>query len=203
MSMGSQQASTPASTDARRELPAASSGPFQRTEDASSSAAQPTTSDADILGKLTLLEVRARLSQQPLQESAQSLVNDIDILEQWRGREHPSNSVRDAMLKLGSQWHVRGKIQGRKRPPADVAKELAELLRKHGIAMLNSSVAQPATATDLPKAIEPPMKKKRLQMRRTGLRACVLCSRGAVKTQPSFLRIVGCRLRCPWSPKLE
>ena len=96
---------------------------------------------ADRLSQLTLPEVHARLSQPSFQLSAQSLLDDMGILEQWRSLQHPSNSVRGAMLKLGSRWDVKGKVQGRKRPPADVAKELEERMREHGIAVLNSSGA--------------------------------------------------------------
>ena len=52
------------------------------------------------------------------------------------------NEVRDAMLKLGKFWKVLGCVQGQKRPPAEVAKEVEENTFKKAKEMLIGSVAR-------------------------------------------------------------
>ena len=84
------------------------------------------------------------LNSLPSRTSAQQLLEDIPILEEWQRVPHPSNKVRDAMLKLGQHWNVQGKMKGKKRPAADVAKDLEERMLERGKELLTGSVAQPA-----------------------------------------------------------
>ena len=81
---------------------------------AMSSAAESSAAAAECVGNPTLREMSARLSSLPSQASAQQLLEDIPILEEWQRAPHPSNKVRDAMLKLGQHWHVEGKKTGRR-----------------------------------------------------------------------------------------
>ena len=48
----------------------------------------------------------------------------VDTLQAWQSEARPSHKVRDAMTKLGSEWNVPQKTSGKKRAPADVAKDL-------------------------------------------------------------------------------
>ena len=48
----------------------------------------------------------------------------VDTLQAWQSEARPSNKVRDAMMKLGSDWNVPLKTSGKNRAPADVAKDL-------------------------------------------------------------------------------
>ena len=73
---------------------------------------KPSTSALDSMN-LTLPEVRSRLEGNTSQTCAQQLLEDIPILEQWQRAEKPSNEVRDAMMKLGTQWNVQRKVKGR------------------------------------------------------------------------------------------
>ena len=78
-----------------------------------SSAAESSAVAAECVGSPTLREMSSRLSSLPSQTSAQQLLEDIPILEEWQRAPHPSNKVRDAMLKLGQHWNVQGKRKER------------------------------------------------------------------------------------------
>ena len=56
------------------------------------------------------------------------LLSGAATLRAWHSEVNPSNKLRDAMTKLGSDWNVPQKICGKKRAPADVAKDLEKEL---------------------------------------------------------------------------
>ena len=118
--------------------------PTEASSGAMSSAAESSAAAAECVSSPTLREMSSRLSSLPSQVSAQQLLEDIPILEEWQRVPHPSNKVRDAMLKLGKHWNVQGQMKGKKRPAADVAKDLEERMLERGKELLTGSVAQPA-----------------------------------------------------------
>ena len=61
----------------------------------------------------------------------------------------PSHEVRNAMMKLGSHWEVKRCNQGKKRPPAEVAQELDERMRKKARELLSSSGTKPSSQSNL------------------------------------------------------
>ena len=127
---------------------------------AASSAALSSAVAAECVSSPTLREMSSRLHSLPSQTSAQQLLEDIPILEEWQRAPHPSNKVRDAMVKLGQHWNVQGKTKGKKRPAADVAKDLEERMLERGKELLAGSVAQPATQTSSSPADEASAPKK-------------------------------------------
>ena len=67
---------------------------------AMSSAAESSAAAAECVGSPTLREMSSRLSSLPSQASAQQLLEDIPILEEWQRAPHPSNKVRDAEISI-------------------------------------------------------------------------------------------------------
>ena len=106
---------------------------------AAMSSAAESAAAAECVSSPTLREMSSRLNSLPSQTSAQQLLEDIPILEEWQRAPHPSNKVRDAMLKLGKHWNVQGEMKGRKRPAADVAKELEERMLERGKELLTGA----------------------------------------------------------------
>ena len=109
-----------ASADAVSDHLAASSATYPRVQFApsklavsgASSAAKPARDQLDPSApasesmNLTLPEAHSRLKGASLQTRAQQLLQDIPILEKWQRAQQPSHEVRDAMMKLGTQWNV-------------------------------------------------------------------------------------------------
>ena len=117
---------------------------------AASSAAERSAGAAQCVTSPTLGEICSRLSSMPSQTSAQQLLEDIPILEAWQRAPHPSNAVRDAMLKLGKHWNVQGKVKGKKRAPADVAQEIEQRMLRTGSELLTSGQAlQPGSLREM------------------------------------------------------
>ena len=52
------------------------------------------------------------------------LLTDVAALRAWQSEAHASHKIRDAMMKLGSEWNVPQKAAGKKRAPQDVAADL-------------------------------------------------------------------------------
>ena len=96
----------------------------------------------------TLPDVLSMLTGESLQTGAQQLLQDIHLLQEWQRARNPGNKIRDAMLKLGTLWDVPRKVEGKKRPPAEVAQEIEENMLKTAKTMLSGSVAKPATPVD-------------------------------------------------------
>ena len=67
-----------------------------------------------------------------LQADARQLLQGVPVLQEWQRARSPSNQVRDAMLKLGTGWDVPRKVEGKKRPPAEVEQEVEENMLKQG-----------------------------------------------------------------------
>ena len=97
-----------------------------------------------------VLPMLQKLEKEPL---AQKLVEDIPKLQKWQDKcqeqRKPSNEVRDAMMKLGPRWDVKQNEQGKKRPPAEVARELEERMHKKARELLSRSVAKPSSQSNL------------------------------------------------------
>ena len=79
---------------------------------------------------LTLPDVLSMLEREALQADAQRLLQDKPVLQAWQRARNPSNKARDAMLKLGTLWGVPRQVEGKKRPPAEVAREVEENMLK-------------------------------------------------------------------------
>ena len=131
----------PASADAVSELTAASAAtsldvrvPTSITS--ASSAAKPATEQLDLSAPasesltLTLPDVLSQLIGESLQADARELLQDIPVLQEWQRARNPGHKIRDAMVKLGRLWGVSSTVQGKKRPPAEVAQEIEENMLK-------------------------------------------------------------------------
>ena len=94
-------------------------------------------------GSLELKRVRYLLQGLASEARVHSLVANIDVLLKWQEVPKPSNSIRDDMLKLGSEESVARQVQGKKRQPADVASDLEEKLVHKSWTLLGHSVAKP------------------------------------------------------------
>ena len=94
-------------------------------------------------GSLELKRVRYLLQGLASEARVHSLVANIDVLLKWQEVPKPSHSIRDDMLKLGSEESVARKVQGKKRQPADVASDLEEKLLHKSWTLLGHSVAKP------------------------------------------------------------
>ena len=96
----------------------------------------------------TLPDVLSMLKGESLQADAQQLLQDIPVLQEWQRARNPGHKIRDAMLKLGTLWGVPRQVEGKKRPPAEVAQEIEENMLKKAKKILIGSVAKPATQSD-------------------------------------------------------
>ena len=56
------------------------------------------------------------------------MLSDTATLQAWQKTAFPSHEQRDAMMKLGSDWHVPQKNNGQKRKLAEVAEDLQKQL---------------------------------------------------------------------------
>ena len=98
-----------------------------------SSAAKPATT-------LTLTDVFTTLLEgNSSNADAQKLLPDIPVLQEWQRATRPSHKVRDAMLKLASNWSVTQKVQGKKRTPSEAAQDIEESMLKKGRHMLSGT----------------------------------------------------------------
>lgn len=61
------------------------------------------------------------LSHRAHEAGVKKLFTDITKLREWQSTTRPTNKQRDAMMKLGSDWHVPQKAHGKKMPPNIVA----------------------------------------------------------------------------------
>ena len=82
-----------------------------------------------------------------MQADARQLLQDIPVLQEWQRARNPGHKIRDAMLKLGTLWDVPRQVEGKKRPPAEVAQEIEEDMLKKAKKILIGSVAKPATSS--------------------------------------------------------
>ena len=85
------------------------------------------------------------LKGESLQADAGQLLQDIPVLQDWQRARNPGHKIRDAMLKLGTLWDVPRNVEGKKRPPAEVAQEIEENMLKKAEKILIGSAATPAT----------------------------------------------------------
>jgi len=73
-----------------------------------------------------LKQLTDRLAHRSSEASVQKLLLDATILREWQLTTPATHQQRDAMLKLGSHWHVPQRANYKKRKPAEVARELEE-----------------------------------------------------------------------------
>ena len=97
---------------------------------------------------LRLDEVLPILHEHESKTSARNLMQDIPKLQKWQSAPKATHEVRDAMLKLGSRWDVPRSSQGKKRPPAEVARELEGRMLEQAKELLHSSVVKPAALSN-------------------------------------------------------
>ena len=76
----------------------------------------------------TLQNMTDMLSNRKNETNVKKMLSDTATLKAWQKAASPSNEQRDAMMKLGSDWHVSQKINGKKRKPAKVAEDLQKEL---------------------------------------------------------------------------
>ena len=69
----------------------------------------------------------------------QRLLEDIPVLQEWQRATRPSKKMRDAMLKLASNWNVTQSVKRKKRSPSEVAQDLEESMLKKGRQMLSGA----------------------------------------------------------------
>ena len=89
----------------------------------------------------TLPDVLSVLKRKSLQADAQQLIQDIPVLQEWQRARNPGHKIRDAMLKLGTLWDVPRQVEGKKRPPAEVAQEIEENMLKKAKKILSGGAA--------------------------------------------------------------
>ena len=95
----------------------------------------------------TLPDVLSVLKRKSLQADAQQLLQDIPVLQEWQRARNPGHKIRDAMLKLGTLWDVPRQVEGKKRPPAEVAQEIEDNMLKKAKKILIGSVPKLATSS--------------------------------------------------------
>ena len=76
----------------------------------------------------------------------QDFLGNLRSYEAWRGSPSPPHHVRDAMLKVATQFKVAGKVNGKKRKPEDIGQELEVHLLEAGKRMLAGSAAKPVAS---------------------------------------------------------
>lgn len=72
----------------------------------------------------SLRDLERSLETRKNEPNVNKWLRDVSTLQAWRRDQRASNEMRDAMTKLGSQYHVKQKQQGKKRQPSDVAADL-------------------------------------------------------------------------------
>ena len=80
--------------------------------------------------------------------AAQQLLQDIPVLQEWQRVTHPSHKVRDAMMKLASNWKVTQKAKGKKRSPCEVARDIEENMLKKAKLVLTNNVSKSSTQSE-------------------------------------------------------
>ena len=110
----------------------------------------------------SLQDLADHLSSRAGEAAVKKLLADAAQLQAWQNAASPTNAQRDAMTKLGSDWHVPQKIAGKKRKPEEVAKDLEKeftdtaqrLLQKAQFFTAKHSAAktQPASSSSAQKA---------------------------------------------------
>ena len=89
----------------------------------SSGVAKPTGTER-LEASVLLKNMTDLLSSRGNEIGVKKLLPDTAKLRAWQNAVRPTNNQRDAMMKLGSDWQVPQKVDGKKRKPADVAKDL-------------------------------------------------------------------------------
>ena len=106
-----------------------------------------TQSDENDSERLTLSKLRSQLECKSSEAGVEEFLQSLRILDEWRHSPAPSHHLRDAMLKIATQFRVKRKD----RKPQDVAQDLEARFLSEGVAMLTRSVAQPALTCLIPK----------------------------------------------------
>jgi len=75
---------------------------------------------------MILKQLTDMLSHTSSKASVKKLLSDATILREWQLTSPPTHKQRDAMMKLGSHWHVPQKAHRKKRSPTEVAQDLEE-----------------------------------------------------------------------------
>ena len=129
-------AAKPASESPAASSTACANVPADSSTSLAGSAAKPATDQQQALSMasesttLTLADVFSKLEGNASNADAQQLLQDIPVLQEWKTATHPSNKVRDAMMKLASHWNVTQKAKGKKRTPCEVAKDMEDSMLK-------------------------------------------------------------------------
>jgi hypothetical protein len=89
-----------------------------------SSGATKLTDTEDLEPSVLLQNLTDMLLCRAKQAGVKKLLSDTSTLREWQAAARPTNKQRDAMMKLGSDWHVPQKAHGKKRLPVQVAKNL-------------------------------------------------------------------------------
>ena len=182
-----------APVDIRSEPAASSSSENRRSPGAIGGAEKPAAQLLCDLEGATWMQMLPVLQDIEQEEVAQKLLEDVPKLQKWKGMSKPSNEVRDAMMKLGSRWEVSQYIQRKKRPPAEVAQELDERMRRKARELLTNRGLKPLPVETSPSVAEPrdwlvlqnPARRNRravLQNLHTVLRSLAQCCKTC--TQP-------------------
>ena len=98
-------------------------GVFPHGNGQSSSSANPILPLLNVTEKTSWIQILPMLQKIEKEPMAEKLLNDVPTLRKLQEMHGPSGAVRDAMMKLGSKWDVQQKIQQKKRPAAEVARE--------------------------------------------------------------------------------
>ena len=143
-----------APVDMRSEPAASSSSENRRSPGAIGGAEKPAAQLLCDLEGATWMQMLPVLQDIEQEEVAQKLLEDVPKLRKWKGMSKPSNEVRDAMMKLGSRWEVSQYIQRKKRPPAEVAQELDERMRRKARELLTNRGLKPFLVETSPSVLQ-------------------------------------------------
>ena len=88
-----------------------------------SSAQKPATS-SERDSHMTINSLHDIFAKRSEEARVKKLLTDVATLCAWQSDAHASNKIRDAMMKLGSEWNVPQYAAGKKRAPQDVAADL-------------------------------------------------------------------------------
>ena len=88
------------------------------------SSAEKPAAPAEQVAQIKLANFNELFASRANEPRVQKLLLAAATLRKWQTETRSSNIVRDAMTKLGSDWHVPQKKSGKKRAAADVASDL-------------------------------------------------------------------------------
>ena len=122
--------------------------------------------------RLSLNEIEEKFEHRRGERSVDKLLRSVGVVRRYKqeAREtRVSNAARDQMTKLGSEWYVRQKKQGTKRPPAVIAREIEENIRDYAGRLLNNVTPFTFRTPKKTKAGEPQTNSDEKEQRRPGM----------------------------------